>query len=81
MAPHTPVAVPHQPRRGDALDLPVTAVEREVTRTAELVLRLTALADRYADQPASAERVALIRATAALGCKALEDIAAEPLGG
>ena len=77
MAPHTPV-VPRQQRRGP-LDGSLEAVEREVARTAELVLRLTALADRYATHPASAERVALMRATASLGRQALAEIAAEPL--
>lgn len=78
MAPPPP-AVPRQLRRGGRPDV-LDAVEREVARTAELVLRLTALADRYAAHPASAERVALMRATASLGRRALADIAAEPLG-
>ena len=78
MAPHTPV-VPRQQRRSGPLDSSLDAVEREVARTAELVLRLTALADRYAARPASAERVVLMRATASLGRKALREIAAEPL--
>lgn len=78
MAPHTPVVVPRQQRRGDRPDGTLDEVEREVARTAELVLRLTALADRYAAHPASAERVALMRATASMGRRALAEIAAEP---
>ena len=79
MAPRTPVVVPRQLRRPGPMDSSLDRVEREVARTAELVLRLTALADRYAMQPASAERVALMRATAAMGRRALVEIAAEPL--
>ena len=74
MAPHVPVLVPRQQRRDD----PLARVEREVARTAELVLRLTALADRYAHHAASAERVALMRATVQEGRRVLEEIAAEP---
>lgn len=79
MAPHTPVVVPRQQRRGSRLDTTLDAAEREVARTAELVLRLTALADRYDAHPDSTERVALMRATASLGQQALLDIAAEPM--
>ncbi|MCW2679652.1 MAG: hypothetical protein JWM62_1053 [Frankiales bacterium] len=75
MALQTPGLVPHQTRRS----IPLDDVEREVARTAELVLRLTALADRYAGRPESAERVALMRSTASLGREALVQIAAEPL--
>lgn len=71
-----PVLVPRQQRRaGD----PVDAVEREVARTADLVLRLTALAERYAARPDSADRVALMKATASMGRRSLVDLAAEPL--
>lgn len=79
MAPQPPVVVPRQQRRSSRPARSLDAVEREVARTAELVLRLTALADRYAQHPTSAERVALLRSTAALGRRALLEIVAEPL--
>ena len=75
MAPHVPVFVPRQQRRDD----PLARVEHEVARTAELVLRLTALADRYAHHSANADRVALLRATVMEACRVLEEIATEPL--
>lgn len=78
MAPPDPVVVPRQQRRAGSAD-PLAAVEREVARTAGLVLSLTALADRYATRPGSAERVDLMRVTAALGRQALVELAAEPL--
>jgi hypothetical protein len=74
MTEHLPRVVPRQVRRR----LPHDEVEREVARTAELVLRLTALADRYDTHPASRERVVLLRATAALARRALLELAAEP---
>lgn len=59
MSPHSPAAVPRQDRRTTAYD----DLEREVARTAELVLRLTALADRYEARALGREQVALIRGT------------------
>lgn len=70
------VTVPRQDRR--RVPAAGADLEREVARTAELVLRLTALAERYAVHPGSGERVALLRATAALGRRALLELAAEP---
>lgn len=53
--------------------------EREVARTADLVLHLTSLAERYDSRSGSAERVALLRATASVARRALVQLAAEPL--
>lgn len=74
MPEHLPQGVPRQVRRR----LPHDEVEREVARTAELVLRLTALADRYATHPESGERVVLLRGTADLARRALLELAGEP---
>jgi hypothetical protein len=71
MTPHAPL-VPRQGRRSG----PDDDVEREVARTAELVLQLTALADRYEAARLSRDRVALMRATVLRGQRALADLAA-----
>lgn len=70
MSPYVP-----GPRRARP---PLDDLEDEVARTAELVLRLTALAERYALRTGSSERVALLRTAAELGRRALLDLAAEP---
>ena len=75
MAPHDPVVVPPQQRRRNPPEPSLAHVEREVARTAELVLRLTALADRYEAEALSDERVALMRETVLRGQQALADIA------
>lgn len=72
MPPHTPLVVPRQARRTPAVD----ELEREVARTAELILRLTGLADRYEAAALSGERVALMRQTVLQGQRALAALAA-----
>ena len=74
MTEQLPPSVPRQLR----WRVPLADVEGEVARTADLVLRLTALADRYATHSDNGERVALLRATAAQARRALLDLAAEP---
>ncbi len=73
MAPHLPLAVPRQQRRSAPLD----DLEQEVARTAELVLRLTALADRYEAAALDRDRIALMRDAVLRGQRALGDIARE----
>lgn len=64
--------VPRQTRRPARLD----DVEQEVARTADLVLKLTALADRYDGASDSARRVRVLRETADRGRRALVQLAA-----
>ena len=71
MTQQTSDLVPRQSRR-HCDDL--TGVENEVARTADLVLKLTALADRYDGGDTTADRVRLLRETAARGCQALADL-------
>jgi hypothetical protein len=52
-------------------------VERAVARTADLVLKLTALADRYELGSASRERITAMRDAAARGRVALLGLVAE----
>lgn len=72
MSPDTPVVLPRQQRRS----APVDDLEREVARTAELVLRLTALADRYESAALSGERVRVMRQAVLRGQRALAALAA-----
>ena len=50
-------------------------VEREVARTADLVLKLSALADRYESTRADPQRVARMRAAVERGLHAVDDVA------
>ena len=68
MTKNTRVHVPRQlSRRGGDLD----ELERAVARTADLVLKLTSLADRYELEARSAERVATMREAAQRGRRVL----------
>ncbi len=73
MTPHLP-RVPRQARR---LAAPLDAGEQDVARTADLVLKLTALADRYEGGAGSPDRVALMLHTARRAREALLALAAE----
>lgn len=62
------------PRQG-RLPAPLDEVERAVARTADLVLKLSALAERYERLGAAAERVLSLRGTVERGRRALLDLA------
>ena len=65
------MVVPSQGRSPAALD----EVEQAVARTADLVLKLTALAERYEGGQASAARVQRMREAADAGRQALDRLA------
>jgi hypothetical protein len=67
MAPRTRVVVPRQGRGPTTLD----ELERAVASTADLVLKLTALAERYELGSGSRERVTALREVASRGRTAL----------
>lgn len=68
MTSTTPLPVPLQ-------RTPEPDVEHEVARTADLVLKLAALADRYESARADPQRVARMRAAVERGRQALVDVA------
>ena len=68
MTSNSRVHVPRQLRRGTE---EIDEVERAVARTADLVLKLTALADRYEPDARNAERVAAMREAVQRGRRSL----------
>jgi hypothetical protein len=66
----------HVPRQGRPPD-PLDELERAVARTADLVLKLSTLADRYDRGDGSAERVVRLRDAVRRGRDALLALAAE----
>lgn len=68
--PSPQLVAQHVPQQGRPAD-----VEQEVSRTADLVLKLAALAERYEAGGGSAERVAMLGEAVRRGRRQLADLA------